>query len=85
MGHGHGRTTILDNSYRYLKQIKRGGYKLADQHEFLFFDDNSAVFTVFDPKIRALTPDGATSASQQWIVDNKIQKVDTDTNRVLWE
>jgi hypothetical protein len=85
MGHGHGRTTILDNSYRYLKQIKGGGHKLADQHEFLFFDDNSALFTVFDPEIRDLTPYGATSDSQQWILDNKIQKVDTDTNRVLWE
>lgn len=85
MGHGHGRTTILDNSYRYLKQIKGGGHKLADQHEFLFFDDNSALFTVFDPEIRDLTPYGATSDSQQWILDNKIQKVDTDTNRVVWE
>lgn len=85
MGHGHGRTTILDNSYRYLNQIKGGGHKLADQHEFLFFDDKSAVFTIFDPEIRDLTPYGATSDSQQWILDNKIQKVDTDTNRVLWE
>lgn len=85
MGHGHGRTTILDNRYRYLKQIKGGGHKLADQHEFLFFDDNSALFTIFDPEIRDLTSYGATSDSQQWILDNKIQKVDTDSNRVLWE
>jgi hypothetical protein len=85
MGHGHGRTTILDNSYRYLNQIKGGGHRLADQHEFLFFDDNSALFSVFDPVIRDLSPYGATSDSQQWILDNKIQRVDTDTNRVLWE
>ncbi|KAJ5690235.1 hypothetical protein N7462_004627 [Penicillium macrosclerotiorum] len=85
MGHGHGRTTILDNRYRYLGQIKGGGHKLADHHEFLFFDDNSAVFTIFDPEIRDLTAYGATSESQQWILDNKIQKVDTESNRVLWE
>lgn len=85
MGHGHGRTTILDNRYRPLQQIKGGGHKLADQHEFLFFDDNSALLTVFDPEIRDLSPYGATSENQQWILDNKIQKVDTDTNRVLWE
>ncbi|KAJ5606570.1 hypothetical protein N7510_009351 [Penicillium lagena] len=55
-----------------------------DQHEFLFFDDNSATFTVFDPEIRDLTPYGGTE-NQSWILDNKIQKVDTDTNQLLWE
>lgn len=85
MGHGHGHTAIFDNSYRLLKEIKGGGHKLADQHEFLFFDDNSAVFTIFDPEIHDLSAYGATSEKQEWILDNKIQKVDTDTNRVLWE
>ncbi|KAJ5814583.1 hypothetical protein N7474_006360 [Penicillium riverlandense] len=84
MGHGHGHTAIFDNRYRLLKEIKGGGHKLADQHEFLFFDDNSAIFTVFDPEIRDLTPYGATE-NQSWILDNKIQKVDTDTNQLLWE
>ncbi|KAJ5912359.1 hypothetical protein N7504_001242 [Penicillium tannophilum] len=85
MGHGHGHTSIFDNRYRLLKEIMGGGHSLADQHEFLFFDNHSAVFTVFDPKIRDLTPYGATSESQSWILDNKIQKVDTHSNRVLWE
>ncbi|KAJ6160383.1 hypothetical protein N7470_003779 [Penicillium chermesinum] len=85
MGHGHGHTAIFDNQYRLIKQIRGGGHKLADQHEFLFYDDDSAVFTVFDPEIRDLTPYGATSASQQWILDNKIQKVNISSNRVLWE
>lgn len=85
MGHGHGHTTIMDNRYRLIKQIKGGGHRLADHHEFQFFDDNSALFTVYDPEIHDLTEYGATSYDQQWILDNKIQKVDTDTNRVLWE
>lgn len=85
MGHGHGHTAIFDNRYRLIKQIQGGGHKLADQHEFLFYDDDSAVFTVFDPEIRDLTPYGATSKDQQWILDNKIQKVNISSNRVLWE
>ncbi|RJE21449.1 Arylsulfotransferase ASST [Aspergillus sclerotialis] len=85
MGHGHGHTSIFNNRYQLLKEIRGGGHKLADQHEFLFFDDNSALFTVYDPEIHDLTEYGATSEDQQWILDNKIQKVDTDTNRVLWE
>lgn len=85
MGHGHGHTSIFDNRYRLLKQINGGGHKLGDHHEFQFFDDNSALFTVYDPEIHDLTDYGATSDDQQWILDNKIQKVDTATNRVLWE
>ncbi|KAJ5712036.1 hypothetical protein N7488_006192 [Penicillium malachiteum] len=85
MGHGHGHTSIFDNRYRLLDEIKGGGHSLADQHEFLFFDNHSAVFTVFDPEIADLSPYGATEESQSWILDNKIQKVDTDSNRVLWE
>lgn len=85
MGHGHGHTKLLDNTYQVLGEIKGGGHKLADQHEFLFFDDNSALFTVYDPEIRDLEPYGAKEEGQMWILDNKIQKVDTDTNRVLWE
>ena len=85
MGHGHGHTSIFDNKYRLITEIKGGGHSLADQHEFLFFDDNSALFTVYDPQIRDLTPYGATSENQSWILDNKIQKVDTDSNEVLWE
>ncbi|KAJ6031719.1 hypothetical protein N7540_002451 [Penicillium herquei] len=85
IGHGHGHTSIFDNRYRLLDEIKGGGHTLADQHEFLFFDNHSAVFTVFDPEIADLSPYGATEESQSWILDNKIQKVDTDSNRVLWE
>ncbi|KAJ5088536.1 hypothetical protein N7456_012152 [Penicillium angulare] len=85
MGHGHGHTAIFDDSYQLLKEIKGGGHRLADQHEFLFFDDHSALHTVYEPEIRDLTAYGATSENQSWILDNKIQKVDTDTNRVLWE
>jgi hypothetical protein len=65
MGHGHGHTTILDNQYQLLKQIKGGGHKLADQHELLFFNDHSALFTVYDPEIHDLTDYGATSENQQ--------------------
>ncbi|KAJ5725112.1 uncharacterized protein N7483_006469 [Penicillium malachiteum] len=85
MGHGHGHTSIFDNRYRLLDEIKGGGHTLADQHEFLFFDNHSAVFTVFNPEIADLSPYGATEESQSWILNNKIQKVDTDSNRMLWE
>ncbi|KAJ5221551.1 uncharacterized protein N7469_010438 [Penicillium citrinum] len=85
MGHGHGHTSIFDNKYRLLKQITGGGHSLADQHEFLIFDNRSAVFTVFDPEIADLSAYGAKTDSQQWVLDNKIQKVDMETNRVLWE
>ncbi|KAJ5089672.1 hypothetical protein N7532_008356 [Penicillium argentinense] len=85
MGHGHGHTSLFDDRYRLLKQFTGGGHRLADQHEFLIFDNHSAVFTIFDPEIADLTPYGAKSDSQQWILDNKIQKIDTNTNRVLWE
>lgn len=85
MGHGHGHTKLLNSSYQLLGEIKGGGHKLQDHHEFLFFDDHSAVFTIFDPEIHDLTPYGAKTEDQQWILDNKIQKIDTDTNQVLWE
>lgn len=85
MGHGHGHTVIFSDQYRLVEQIQGGGHKLADQHEFLFYDDDSVVFTVFDPEIRDLSPYGATSENQQWILDNKIQKVNISSNQLLWE
>ncbi|OOQ89380.1 hypothetical protein PEBR_27691 [Penicillium brasilianum] len=58
---------------------------LVHYHDVSFLDDDSAVLTIFDPEIRDLTPYGATSDDQQWILNNKIQRVDTDSNRVLWK
>ncbi|KAA8913684.1 hypothetical protein TRICI_003142 [Trichomonascus ciferrii] len=85
MGHGHGHSTIFNNRYQAIKRVHGAGHELADHHEFLIFNDTTAIFTVYDPEQRDLTPYGATSQSQNWILNNKVQKVDVNTNKLLWE
>lgn len=67
-GHGHGHTTILDQHYETIRELRAGNHKLTDKHEFHIVGDDTAVIQVYQPVPRDLTPWGA-SEEQQWIVN----------------
>ena len=67
-GHGHGHTTLLDQHYETIRELRAGNHKLTDKHEFRIVSDDTAVIQVYQPVPRDLTPWGA-SEEQQWIVN----------------
>lgn len=67
-GHGHGHTTILDQHYETIRELRAGNHKLTDKHEFHIVSDHTAVIQVYQPVPRDLTPWGG-SEEQQWIVN----------------
>lgn len=85
MGHGHGHSTIFNNQYQAIHRVLGAGHRLEDHHEFLIFNDTEAIFTVYEPEIHDLTPYGAKEDDQYWILNNKVQKVDVESNKLLWE
>jgi hypothetical protein len=71
-GHGHGHTTILDQHYETIRELRAGNHKLTDKHEFHIVNEETALIQVYQPVPRDLTRWGA-SPEQQWIVDAIIQ------------
>lgn len=67
-GHGHGHTTILDEHYDTIRELRAGNHKLTDKHEFHIINEETAVIQIYQPVPRNLTAWGA-SEEQQWIVD----------------
>lgn len=84
MGHGHGHTTIFNNRYQAIQRVQGAGHRLADQHEFLIFNDTEAIFSIFEPEYHDLSAYGGRE-DQSWIINNRLQKVDVETNNLLWE
>ncbi|KAF2016951.1 hypothetical protein BU24DRAFT_419992 [Aaosphaeria arxii CBS 175.79] len=83
-GHGHGHTTIMDQHYETVRELRAGNHKLTDKHEFHVVSDNTAVIQVYQPVPRDLTAYGA-SEEQQWIVNAIFQELDITTGELLFE
>ncbi|KAF2023013.1 hypothetical protein EK21DRAFT_105522 [Setomelanomma holmii] len=85
-GHGHGHTTILDQHYETIRELRAGNHKLTDKHEFHIVSDDTAVIQVYQPVPRDLTPWGA-SEEQQWIVNAIFQDIELSitSGKLLFE
>ncbi|BCS20067.1 arylsulfotransferase family protein [Aspergillus puulaauensis] len=83
-GHGHGHTTILDQHYETVRELRAGNHKLTDKHEFHVIDEKTALIQIYQPVPVDLTPWGA-APEQQWIVDAIIQELDIETGELLFE
>ncbi|KAL4780633.1 ASST-domain-containing protein [Aspergillus varians] len=83
-GHGHGHTTILDQHYETIRELRAGNHKLTDKHEFHVINEETALIQIYQPVPMDLTPWGA-SPEQQWIVDAIIQELDIETGELLFE
>ncbi|KAH7067891.1 ASST-domain-containing protein [Paraphoma chrysanthemicola] len=83
-GHGHGHTTILDQHYETIRELRAGNHKLTDKHEFHIVGDDTAVIQVYQPVPRDLTPWGA-SEEQQWIVNAIFQELNITSGELLFE
>ncbi|KAL4959111.1 arylsulfotransferase family protein [Aspergillus stella-maris] len=83
-GHGHGHTTILDQHYETIRELRAGNHKLTDKHEFHIINEETALIQIYQPVPIDLTPWGA-SPEQQWIVDAIIQELDIETGELLFE
>lgn len=71
-GHGHGHTTILDQHYETIRELRAGNHKLTDKHEFHIINEETALIQIYQPVPRDLRKWGA-GPEQQWIVDAIIQ------------
>ncbi|KAF1997141.1 hypothetical protein P154DRAFT_497530 [Amniculicola lignicola CBS 123094] len=83
-GHGHGHTTILDQHYETIRELRAGNHKITDKHEFHVIDEKTALIQVYQPTPRDLTEWGA-SDEQQWIVNAIFQELDIETGELLFE
>ncbi|KAL4919533.1 ASST-domain-containing protein [Aspergillus aurantiobrunneus] len=83
-GHGHGHTTILDQHYETIRELRAGNHKLTDKHEFHVINEETALIQIYQPVPVDLTPWGA-SPEQQWIVDAIIQELQLETGELLFE
>ncbi|PGH12235.1 hypothetical protein AJ79_04415 [Helicocarpus griseus UAMH5409] len=83
-GHGHGHTTIMDQHYDTIRELRAGNHKLTDKHEFHVINETTALIQVYQPVPRDLTKWGA-SPEQQWIVDAIFQELDIETGELLFE
>ncbi|KAL5337715.1 ASST-domain-containing protein [Aspergillus crustosus] len=81
-GHGHGHTTILDQHYETIRELRAGNHKLTDKHEFHIINEETALIQIYQPVPADLTAWGA-SPEQQWIVDAIIQELDIETEAIL--
>lgn len=83
-GHGHGHTTIMDQHYDTIRELRAGNHKLTDKHEFHVINEETALIQVYQPVPRDLTAFGA-SDEQQWIVNAIFQELDLTTGELLFE
>ncbi|KAJ9266769.1 hypothetical protein DTO212C5_6196 [Paecilomyces variotii] len=83
-GHGHGHTTILDQHYETIRELRAGNHKLTDKHEFHIINEETALIQIYQPVPRDLRKWGA-GPEQQWIVDAIIQELDIETGELLFE
>ncbi|PLB46613.1 hypothetical protein P170DRAFT_466066 [Aspergillus steynii IBT 23096] len=83
-GHGHGHTTILDQHYETIRELRAGNHKLTDKHEFHVINEETALIQIYQPVPADLTQWGA-RPGQQWIVDSLFQELDIETGELLFE
>ncbi|KAF2101155.1 hypothetical protein NA57DRAFT_65412 [Rhizodiscina lignyota] len=68
-GHGHGHTTILDQHYETIRELRAGNHKLTDKHEFHVINEKTALIQIYQPVPRDLS---------KW-------ELDIETGKLLFE
>jgi hypothetical protein len=67
-GHGHGHTTILNQKYETIRELRAGNHKISDKHEFHIIDEKTALVQIFQPVPRNLSA-WTGNSDQRWIVN----------------
>jgi hypothetical protein len=83
---GAGDHVILDSSYHEIARFHAGhGYRgtLEDHHEFLISPEDTALFTIYNPVRRDLSPVDAPKDGLLW--EGVVQELDVETGKVLFE
>ena len=78
-----GEYVILDSSYREITRVQAGNGHQGNQHEFLVTPQDTALFTVYNPVRRDLSPLGG--PKDGLVMEGIIQEVDIETGEVLFE
>ncbi|KAK3079315.1 hypothetical protein LTS18_005160 [Coniosporium uncinatum] len=83
-GHGHGHTTIMDQHYETIRELRAGNHKLTDKHEFHVIDEKTALIQIYQPVPRDLSAYSA-KKEQQRIVDAVFQELGIESGKLLFE
>lgn len=67
-----GHTTILDENYETIRELRAGNHRLTDKHEFHVINEKTALIQIYHPVPWNLSAYGG-SEEQQWIVDARFQ------------
>jgi hypothetical protein len=78
-----GGYVILDRSYREITRVQAGNGYQGNQHEFLISPQDTALFTVYNPVLRDLSPLGGPKDGV--VMEGIAQEVDIETGKVLFE
>ncbi|OQO93931.1 ArsR family transcriptional regulator [Saccharomonospora piscinae] len=82
-GYGHGAGIVYDRSYQQIAEVRMGGGKQADLHEFLITEDDTALLMAYHPVRTDLTSIGG--AADGWVHAGIVQEVDIASGDVLFE
>jgi hypothetical protein len=78
-----GEYVLLDSSYREIARVQAGNGHQGNQHEFLITPQGTALFTVYNPVRRDLSPLGG--PKDGLVMEGIIQEVDIETGEVFFE
>lgn len=78
-----GEYVILDSSYRGITRVQAGNGYQGNQHEFLITSQDTALFTVYNPVRRDLSPLGGPKDGV--VMEGIAQEVDIESGEVLFE
>ena len=78
-----GEYVILDRSYREITRVQAGNGYQGNQHEFLITPQDTALFTVYNPVLRDLSPLGGPKDGV--VMEGIAQEVDIESGEVLFE
>jgi hypothetical protein len=82
-GVGQGEFVIADRSYREITRVRAAGSEQADQHDFVITSRGTALFWVYVPVPRDLTPQGGPMDGV--LHDGVIQEIDIATGKLLFQ
>ena len=81
--YGQGEYAVLDGSYGEVARVGAGGGYLADLHEFLITERNTALVTVYGHESRDLSAAGG--AGSALVAEGIVQEVLVESGEVLFE
>jgi hypothetical protein len=81
--YGQGGYAVLDGSYREVARVGAGGGYLADLHEFIITEKDTALVTVYGHEVRDLSAVGG--AGSAVVAEGIVQEVHVETGEVLFE